>query len=545
MKYLLTILLLLGTSVSAQETSPNLIDNNWNNVVVGSHPNNCCTGGSKPLYDPSTNTIHFSYGLTAVHQVHAINKALSGSGVQINGWNWGYTLRNMDGVAGNQNKTTDILSATSFITNSAGQIVQQSDQHYNTQFDWTRFSGTETLNSPITLADNVSLGIQFVAKDNGFWGGYYGPQVKDVDLSANYGVDACAANPLSDPSCPNYAAAYFTQQCSINALFDPSCPGYTTAQCSINVLYSSACPGYQAAYYSQQCSINPLYDVGCPGYATAYLDYQCSIDPLYTTTCSGYAQAYFDQQCTLDGLYDRSCSNYSTAYATKMLLEQSNTSSETIAAASTQPSTEPTLTISSDGTVSTTVSSTGDSNVDKVIEAPKTTAAAPSPAAPVQLTQAPASTQTVASAKEESQEASNDTKSSTETDSGSSTTAQTSETSQSKDQPKTARQELQAKRVAAAKTKAVEEGKQLANKMGDAANMEQQVAVQGVVIAAMGFTKGFDAYGTVALIDAGGYQPYTVYNNQKNVDNRFLGGRLFGGSDRLHADMVDAQYVRN
>ena len=114
-----------------------------------------------------------------------------------------------------------------------------------------------------------------------------------------------------------------------------------------------------------------------------------------------------------------------------------------------------------------------------------------------------------------------------------------------KEQPKTTRQELQERRVAAAKTKAVEEGKQLANKMGDAANMEQQVAVQGVVIAAMGFTKGFDAYGTVALIDAGGYQPYTVYNNQKNVDNRFLGGRLFGGSDRLHADMVDAQYVRN
>ena len=207
MKRFLLVLLLLVCGTVYADTSSNLIDNNWNNVATGTHPNNCCTGGPGPLYDPATNTIHFSYGLTAVHQVKAINQALAGSGVQINGWNWAYDLRNLNGVAGNQNGT-DSIAVTSFITNSSGQIVQQADQHYNTQFDWTRYAGTETLNSAIQLDNNVNLGIQFVANDGGYWAGYYGPQVRDVTLTANYTVDQCSVDPQSSPACPNFRTYY-------------------------------------------------------------------------------------------------------------------------------------------------------------------------------------------------------------------------------------------------------------------------------------------------------------------------------------------------
>ena len=176
-RFLLALMLVCG--VAYGDTTGNLIGGTWNNVNNGTHPNDCCTGGPAPLYDASTNTFHFSYGLTAVHQVQAINQALSGSGVQINGWNWGYDLRNMNGVAGGQGGI-DTINVTSFITNSAGQILQQSDQYYNTQFDWTRFSGTVTLNSTLGIANAGSLGIQFVSSDSGFWAGYYGPQVRDV-----------------------------------------------------------------------------------------------------------------------------------------------------------------------------------------------------------------------------------------------------------------------------------------------------------------------------------------------------------------------------
>jgi hypothetical protein len=77
--------------------------------------------------------------------------------------------------------------------------------------------------------------------------------------------------------------------------------------------------------------------------------------------------------------------------------------------------------------------------------------------------------------------------------------------------------------------------------MGKADNIEQQKQIQNVVIQAMGFTPGFDAYGKTVVPDVVGYKPFTVYNNQKTIDNRSA-LRMFGGTDRLHNEMVDLQY---
>jgi hypothetical protein len=88
----------------------------------------------------------------------------------------------------------------------------------------------------------------------------------------------------------------------------------------------------------------------------------------------------------------------------------------------------------------------------------------------------------------------------------------------------------------------VAKGANLANEMGKAADMESQKAIQNVVIQAMGFTPGFDTYNTTIIPDTTFYKPFTVYGNQKNVDNQNVGRRLMGGSDRLHQDMVDSQY---
>jgi hypothetical protein len=110
-----------------------------------------------------------------------------------------------------------------------------------------------------------------------------------------------------------------------------------------------------------------------------------------------------------------------------------------------------------------------------------------------------------------------------------------------KPQP-SARQQLAERRAEAAKKDAVEKGKNLANEMGKAADMESQKQVQNVVIQAMGFTPGFDAYGKSIVPDVVGYKPFTVYNNQKNVDNRRLGMGLYGPSDRLHNELVGSQY---
>jgi hypothetical protein len=403
-------------------------------------------------------------------------------------------------------------------------------------------------------------------------------------------IDPCTTNPLYAPSCPGYQAAYTEQQCSINPLYSITCSGYQAAytqqQCSINPLYSMTCSGYQAAYHSQQCSLNPLYSTDCPGYASAYLNQQCSLNALYSTTCSGYeqayfnqqctlnslyntqcpgyAQAYFNQQCTLDGLYDRTCPNYATAYATKMVLEQQGTASIVATAgtvARNDPANQPvstttaSTTVGSDGAVSVGVSKTGDSNVDKAIASPApTTNSAAAPSAPVQLAPAPPPPQQMA--QNEPKGGSNEPKGNANKQEdkkddapkgtgGSSPSQNTNNTASSSDKPAapTARQALQERREAAAKAAAVEQGKNLANEMGKADNMEQQKQVQNVVIQAMGFTPGFDTYGKAMLPDVAGYKPYAVYTNQRNVENRST-LRMFGGTDSVHQQMIESQYKR-
>ena len=362
-------------SVYAQQTTPNLITNQpgasgygvWLGIggysqLNGAHPITlwgCCTSysGAAPFLDTSTTNgnsdsgqIIWSYGQSTVQQIIAINQALSGSGIQINGYNWSYDLRNMNGNDGQG--SVDTLTARSRLWNSTGNVVLlQQQRTHNTKMEWTNFSSTVTASNPYALADVGYLHLDFTSADSGFWGGYYGPQIRNVQASLNYTsapVDPCTTDPLYSTSCPGYQQAYHDQQCSINPL------------------YATSCPGYQQAYYTQQCSANPLYDSGCPGYQQAYFNQQCSNDPLYDSQCPGYAQAYFNQQCSLNGLYDRSCPNYAQAYATQQLLNQQNSSTQT-ASTPTVKTNEPEVQVKEDGKVSTDVPLVADSVVNSVL----------------------------------------------------------------------------------------------------------------------------------------------------------------------------------
>jgi hypothetical protein len=110
------------------------------------------------------------------------------------------------------------------------------------------------------------------------------------------------------------------------------------------------------------------------------------------------------------------------------------------------------------------------------------------------------------------------------------------------DSPKSNREALAERRRDAAQKEAVAKGGNLANEMGKASDLEAQKAVQNVVIAAMGFTPGFDNYNKAMIPDTNFYKPYSVYGNQKTVDNQQVSRRLMGGSDRVHQEMVESQY---
>jgi len=510
--------------------SPNLVGAPYSNIT-GTTPytgtGGGLSGGNQPGYNSTTNTIYFGYTQSAAAYTYAFNEALRNSGMTILGYNYSWSYLNQGQSSGN-------LSAAVNFAGTNGTSLHYKSWTLGPTTDWTTVTGTETFaNNGMAVSSIANFSLTFNGKDSRFWAGYYGPQVKDPSLSLNYTFDQCSSNPLSSPTCPGYAAAYQTQQCTANPL------------------YNTSCPGYAAAYQIQQCTINPISDPSCPGYATAYLNYQCSVNPLYSTTCPGYAQAYLDSECIKDSLFSKDCRGYATAYAIKYLVTGIDSTvvnqslSNTAATKANDPTTTKvpvntvTTTVNIDGSVSTGVSTTGDTNVDKAITS-KASTTNTAPAAVQLAPPAPAPQQQMAQGSNKQEDKKDDAPKS----SGSGSSPQNTNTAQApSDKPAapTARQEIQAKREAAAKAEAVEKGKNLANEMGKASDMEAQKAVQNVVIQAMGFTPGFDAYSRQMIVQQQFYPVVSVYNNQKNIDNRYT-ARMFGGTDKLHNEMVEKQY---
>jgi hypothetical protein len=284
--------------------------------------------------------------------------------------------------------------------------------------------------------------------------------------------------------------------------------------CYSDPLLDPSCPGYQQAYFNQQCTISALWDASCPGYQQAYFNQQCTISALYNSACQGYEIAYFEQQCTISGLYSRECSNYSEAYAKKNILNTDNTTSTSV---SSQSITEPQL--------------VADPIVNNIITTKPTASSEANPVAVVKLN-APAAPANTTTTKEEKK-----------ADNKSNTTQSVAAESKSDNKPKTAREALAENQREKAKAEAVTKGMELANEMGKAANMQAQMDVQNAVIAAIGFTPGFDAYNKQIIVEQQFYQPYQVYGNQKNIDNR-ANLRMFSGTDSVHQQMIESQYKK-
>jgi len=491
MKLLITWLVTVGLSMTAQaqtQTTPNLINpagTAWgipsNQVLningIASVEGAGYTTGSA-YYNSDTNTIRFGYLPSTVSQTIAINQALQGSGIQINGFNWKYQWMNGGYSSGN-------LGVAILLSDPGGNTLESQTMSHTTQAEamWNTEQGTKTFTNPYALASTGYLSMAISGQDDRFWMGLYGPRVRDPSLSLNYTFDQCAANPLSSPTCPNYATAYFNQQCTISALYNPSCPGYA------------------AAYFTQQCTANALYNPACPGYQEAYFSYQCS----------------------LDGLYSQSCPNYAEAYAKKNILNIGTTTTTTTTAtsavtesATSTAKTDP-VSIATTNTTTSTISPTSVTSVTSVVSGGSTNATTAVVTSTQPTAQSSTTTTTTASAP-----------TSTETRKTDTEVKSATSTSSSRDDMK-GRIEARAKEVARAGA--------------EAKSFEAQTAVQGTVVALMGFVPGFDAYGSARITDVNAQQMARLYG-RATVDNRAALRGLTGASDRLHSDMVDQQYQR-
>jgi hypothetical protein len=344
----------------------------------------------------------------------------------------------------------------------------------------------------------------------------------------NWQISQCTNNPLSFSGlCETLTPTiWFNYKCSESALYDPNCLGYAAAfltqQCNNNTLYSPSCPGYDLAYAQwqvSQCTANILAFGGqCATITpTAWFNYQCGLDPLYNKDCDGFADALYVKNCTADPLFDKGCTGYAEAYALKYIVNADTTTltDSTTTIAVVDESTVVDIKVEEKATVAAT----------ETREAAVSASPAAQATAPVSLAAAPAANSATTSRTE------------TRTDAPRTTAPARA--------APTTRQAVAEQRMAAAREQAAQAARENPGEttaaMDSATSLEQQVEVQNVVLGAMSFVPGFDAYGRATIPDAAGYPPFVIYPGQRNIDSPAARG-LLGRSDRLHQEMVDAQY---
>ena len=276
-------------------------------------------GGSQqpgpPCSDPNKlpSDTGFIWGCNAeiLSTTIAINQALQVAGIQVNGFEYEWRVKNGNANIFAQQPGIDDFIIEVDIYDAQGNLYATYQYDYGYSHNWTTHSGQELFQTPFlppSYFDRVEISAQ--GQDVGNWQGHYGPEfnVQASSFSVIFSANPCYQNPLYDPQCQGYANALFLQQCTTNPLFDPTCPGYAAAnltqQCSANPLYDPACPGYAAASFAQQCDYDPLSDVQCPNYQQAYLEQQCELDPLYDVQCSGYQTAIELSKIVDDGTVD-------------------------------------------------------------------------------------------------------------------------------------------------------------------------------------------------------------------------------------------------
>jgi hypothetical protein len=180
--------------------------------------------GPSPIVRPGGH-INFSYGSSYIYQQQHISTLLpSLTGLQVNGYNFGFTAKNGNGW--DDGRTDNLMALVRFWDNTGGRgadnLLYGNVYSLNYKFNWTTFNYSETFTKPLAVPSIGQVQYGFIGSDNNGWAGPYGPEIYNVNFSLKYSVDPCVTNVLSSPSCPGYldAIAKLTPQ--------PTMTGVTT-----------------------------------------------------------------------------------------------------------------------------------------------------------------------------------------------------------------------------------------------------------------------------------------------------------------------------
>ncbi len=225
--------------------------------------------GPNAIVRPGDN-INFSFGTTDLYQTHAIASVLpsSGSGLRVNGYNFGFTAKNGNGW---DDGRVDYLVAYTRFTDSNGNVLYDKNYNLNYQFNWTTFNFSENFTTPFATKDLGNVTYGFVGRDNNFWAGPYGPEVYNVSFSLKYSVDPCFVNVLSSPSCPGYLdelAKLQTTVAPVTTIAEPISATTSTAEVSTPSQTATSTPTTAAVSATPSTPVAAVSNTPAPGGTT-------------------------------------------------------------------------------------------------------------------------------------------------------------------------------------------------------------------------------------------------------------------------------------
>ena len=233
----------------------------------------------------------FSWQTGTVSQSIAVNQALNGTGLVVNGLQYGWRYANWckNRIGGEQscfdsNGIVDQLTANVSLTNSAGtDVYSQSFNHSTWLYAWQQENQNVTFATPYSLSGLNKLNISFSGVDSGGWAGFYGPVVTDVYAKLKYSVDPCISNPAYSSTCTGFGNILNT-----NNLLDSTQGGLSLNQAfAINTALQSA--GVGATVHGFNYGFNWRVGQGFSGCTATNQDGSCS----WYMNIPAYANATF------------------------------------------------------------------------------------------------------------------------------------------------------------------------------------------------------------------------------------------------------------
>jgi hypothetical protein len=165
--------------------------------------------GPQPIVRPGGN-INFSYGSSYIYQQPQASAVLPPlAGLQVNGYNFGFTAKNGNGW--DDGRVDQLTALVRFWDTTGGRgannLLYGNSWNLSYKYNWTTFNYNETFTTPLAASSIGTVQYGFIGRDNNGWAGPYGPEVMNVNFSLKYSVDPCIANPLYSPTCSGYLAA--------------------------------------------------------------------------------------------------------------------------------------------------------------------------------------------------------------------------------------------------------------------------------------------------------------------------------------------------